>query len=271
MPDCFDATVLENKQVAAEKIWRMKLWCPKIAREALPGQFITIKCEGSTFLRRPFSVGLVKKKRRLLLFSWGEPCSFFIHYKVVGPGTTWMSQRQKGEEMDVFGPLGGRGFIVYPHHQAILVAGGIGLAGLLRLGQAILAETKTRPILIFGVKDSRAFFALPLRSRRLNLQICTEDGSLGTKAKATECLEAALEEYRKQGTPVMVYAVGPRAMLRETAKITRERETPCQVLMKRWLAAALAFAWAVPCPPPEMIGSSIRLYVRMGQCSGGTK
>jgi 2-polyprenylphenol hydroxylase and related flavodoxin oxidoreductases len=104
----------------------MWIEAPDIASSAQPGQFITVRCEDFV-LRRPFSIHQTDLRRMAILF------------KMVGKGTVWLSQRQKGDKIDVLGPLG-NGFgvpsIIARHEvprqskNLLLVAGGIGIAPL---------------------------------------------------------------------------------------------------------------------------------------------
>jgi dihydroorotate dehydrogenase electron transfer subunit len=79
-----------------------------------------VTCDHSheRLLRRPLGVFQVDHHSIALL------------YAVVGTGTLWLSQRKKGEQLDILGPLG-NGFSISPQsHNLFLVAGGIGAAPL---------------------------------------------------------------------------------------------------------------------------------------------
>ena len=100
----------------------MWIEAPEISLVAQPGQFITVNCEGFT-LRRPFSIHQAKQSQIAILF------------KVVGKGTSWLSQCHKGDKIDIMGPLG-NGFTIAPSAKnLLLVAGGIGIAPLVFLAE----------------------------------------------------------------------------------------------------------------------------------------
>ncbi len=105
--------------------WLMWLRCPEIAREAKPGQFVMVRC-GEHVLPRPFSIHQVNDE--------GDMALFFAVWEG-GKGTGWLSQRQNGDTVELFGPLG-NGFSIHPaSNKLLLVAGGVGIAPLYFLAQ----------------------------------------------------------------------------------------------------------------------------------------
>ena len=101
--------------------WTIWLRCPEIAQEAQPGQFVMVCCGKECTLPRPFSIHQVNDE--------GDIALFFAVWED-GKGTKWLSQRHKGDTVELFGPLG-NGFSIHPaSHNLLLVAGGIGVAPL---------------------------------------------------------------------------------------------------------------------------------------------
>src|SRR5262245_12711954 len=93
---------------------------PEVARLARAGQFVMIRAETSSepLLRRPFSVMSVDPARE----------TFTIFLKAVGVGSRALADLRPGEPAGCLGPLG-RGFREPPPgHEALLVAGGYGIA-----------------------------------------------------------------------------------------------------------------------------------------------
>ena len=117
---------------------------PDVAATAQPGQFITVRCKDS-ILRRPFSVHQSRFNR-----DSGEG-EIAILFRVAGKGTLWLSQRQKGDRIDILGPLG-KGFTIEPKSKhLLLVAGGIGIAPLVFLMQH--ASSQHHITLIHGTRN----------------------------------------------------------------------------------------------------------------------
>ncbi len=105
--------------------WIIWLSCSEIASGARPGQFVMVRC-GEHVLPRPFSIHQVNDE--------GDMALFFAVWED-GKGTGWLSQRQKGDIVELFGPLG-NGFSIHPaSNKLLLVAGGVGIAPLYFLAQ----------------------------------------------------------------------------------------------------------------------------------------
>jgi len=181
--------IISNAEVMPG-IYLMWLDAPAIARGAVPGQFITVCCEG-LILRRPFSIHQVDSKRLAILF------------RVVGEGTLWLSKQPAGKKMDVLGPLG-RGFSLAPGSgKLLLVGGGIGIAPLIFLAR--YASRGHTVALIHGAKTAAQIYPQSL-PRGVEFIPVTEDGTRGAKGRATDVLPDFL------GGAEGVFACGPLDM-----------------------------------------------------------
>ncbi len=138
---------------------------------------------------RPVSVHQVDGNKLALLF------------KVVGKGTHWLSQRQAGDRVGLFGPLG-KGFSVYPAlHNVLLVAGGMGIAPLYFLAKEALSQGYG-VTLLYGTANNQRY---PVSSD-IRLISATEDGSVGYHGLVTELLPDYID-WADQ-----VFACGPMMM-----------------------------------------------------------
>src|SRR5262249_35802365 len=93
---------------------------PEVARQARAGQFVMIKAGASSEppLRRPFSILTVDPRAG----------TFTLFLKVVGTGTRALAALAPGDVAQCLGPLG-QPFTAPPAgHEALLVAGGYGIA-----------------------------------------------------------------------------------------------------------------------------------------------
>ena len=223
-------SVASNVEVAPG-IHLMWIETPDIAVAALPGQFITVRC-GDFTLRRPFSIHQASSREIALLF------------KVAGKGTLWLSQRQKGDRIDIFGPLG-KGFSIPPTKSGqskhlLLVAGGIGIAPLVLLAQH--ASSQHQITLIHGASTAAQLYPFSSAGKKQNkpsplpngVQFIpvTEDGSMGQKGMATDILPDFLD-WADQ-----MYACGPVDMYKAMAEMSwrAKRSNPklkkCQVSLE---------------------------------------
>ncbi len=197
---------------------------PETAREARPGQFVMIKAGVSAEppLRRPFSV----------LSADAARATFTLFVKAIGQGSRALCTMAPGDDAQCLGPLG-RGFTpALPGTEALLVAGGYGVAPFLLLGEG-LRRTGERARLFYG---GRTAADLPLLDRLAGLGLtvvaATEDGSLGERGKVTVPLEAHIDAA---GGPVRLYACGPDAMMHAVARIAAARSLDAEVSLDPWM------------------------------------
>ncbi len=197
---------------------------PDICGSCQPGQFILVQPDRwSTFLRRPFSIFSVNR------------LNLDILYKVVGKGTEIMKSKRVGDYVDVIGPLG-NGFNIVKG-KVVLVGGGCGVAPLFFLGRRL--RNKKGSVVILGAKDRENLLCLK-EFRNLGFQVITstEDGSYGTKGKATDLLKRLLKEKRDKGYKT-IYSSGPREMLKSVFKIAKRSRISTQISLEENMACGV--------------------------------
>lgn len=188
---------------------------PEIAATAKPGQFVMVKCGDDTLLRRPFSIHRIdtKKAEIALLFS------------VVGKGTRWLSQRQPGDEIDLFGPLG-NGFSINPaSSKLLLVAGGIGIAPLAFLAQAALEQGRSVTLLLGAATKAQLYPNHPLPPG-IKCITATEDGSYGHCGFVTDLSPEYIDRADQ------VFACGPAPMYQTMTKMPELKGKPVQISLE---------------------------------------
>jgi len=139
------APVISNDEIMPG-INLLRAEAPAIAAAARPGQFVMVRTSDgyNPLLRRPLSIHRVNDRGEIALL-----------YDVVGRGTEWLSQRNVGENIDILGPLG-NGYTV-DSQKLLLVAGGCGIAPLIFLADAALAEGR-RVVLLYGADTAKRIF-----------------------------------------------------------------------------------------------------------------
>ena len=193
-------------------IW---LECPQITSEAKPGQFVMVHCGEETLLRRPLSIHQVDGNNLAFLFT------------VVGKGTYWLSQREKGETTDLLGPLG-NGYSIHPgSRHLLLVAGGIGIAPLCFLAQEALAQGYSVTLLL-GASTANQLYPGQLLPAEAELITATEDGTAGKKGMITDLLPDFV------GWADQVFACGPASMYQAMAAQKQQllKTKPVQVSLE---------------------------------------
>ncbi|RKY65990.1 MAG: dihydroorotate dehydrogenase electron transfer subunit [Candidatus Latescibacterota bacterium] len=199
----------------------LRMRAPAVAREAEPGQFVLLRVSTTydPLLRRPFSI----------CRTVGDEVE--ILYKVVGRGTSLLSEARPGDELEVMGPLG-RGFMP-PQGTPLLVAGGMGVAPL-AFWAGKLRDMGHEPEVLLGAATSGELFGRKLlEDAGARVEVATEDGSEGFAGTVTELLGRVLEPSHH------VYACGPRGMLRKVVALTEEMEVPCQISVEEVMACGV--------------------------------
>ncbi len=214
-------------------IYRIRLSCnPNYAR-AVPGQFVMVRSSEQIdpLLPRPFSIHrLIQKK--------GSVTGLELLYKVVGKGTQLLSRLQSGDVSAMTGPLG-KGFEIPTEvSKAKIVAGGIGVAPMVFLAQA-LTESKRNlssiEVFIGGRTKSDLLCLQDFSAVGLAVHVTTDDGSSGDQCLVTDPLDMAVTKDR----PDIIFACGPMEMLTCVAGIAEKHNVCCQVSIETMMACGM--------------------------------
>jgi len=198
----FKAKIISNKKIAPEH-YILSFKEPQIAKNIKPGQFFNIRISDSydPLLRRPFSLHNI------------EGDKIFILYKAVGKATDILSKKEKGEMLDVIGPIG-NGFDIQAsgnppsprlrragRQQAtvILVAGGHGVAPLYALAKKLTAHSSQLTAFIGARTSKHIVCDKEFKKLGAKMHIATEDGSAGYKGVVTELLKTELRRTKDEG------------------------------------------------------------------------
>ncbi len=202
--------------------------CPQIAAAAQPGQFVHIRVTGDwdPLLRRPFSVLRTNEAEG----------SFQVLMRSVGRGTQMLAEAQSGTKFDIMGPLGNGFALPSPEGEAVLVAGGIGVAPLIFLATVLHEPQSYRYARgLFGARSEDDLCCwLEFSGVCDEFNAMTEDGSAGDQGLVTDFLPPQLE--RGAGC---VYACGPTPMLAEVARQCQSAQIPCYASMEQWMGCGI--------------------------------
>lgn len=225
---------LVEKEALGQKYFWLKVLAPEIARQAEPGQFVQVKC-GETldpFLRRPLSIHRFHREEGTV--------EFLVQRK--GKGTTWLGQREPGQSLDLLGPLG-KGFTVKPGQKALLVGGGIGVAPLLALAEA-LARLGSPPVVLLGANSRQDLLKVEdFRSCSQEVAVSTLDGSQGATGVVTDLLEERL----RLGFRGFIYTCGPLAMMQRVAGMARRYGVRGEASLEASMACGLGVCLGCTC------------------------
>ena len=98
-----------------------------------------------------------------------------IHFRVIGRGTDWFTRLRPGDAIDMLGPLG-RPFEVDPRSRhLLLVAGGLGMAGVRMLADEAIRDGR-QVTLLFGAASAREVYPSSLLPDEVEYIVATDDG-----------------------------------------------------------------------------------------------
>lgn len=193
--------------------------------EMMPGQFAQLRIDDSkeTFLRRPISLHRVDCER--------NEVSFLI--QKVGKGTASLWQKQPGSTLNAILPLG-KGFTMptSSRQKVLLVGGGVGIAPLLFMGEA-MQRMGVRPTFLLGARSKSDLLLLDKYRAQGDVYVTTEDGSEGEKGFVTQ--HSILQRERFDSIAVC----GPKPMMMAMASYARQTNTPCEVSLENMMACGL--------------------------------
>ncbi len=213
-----EAKVLSNKNIAPN-IFDMLILTPEIVQYAKVGQFINLYSKrGETILPRPISIASIDSING----------NIRLIYAVIGKGTDEFSKLNKDDTLRVVGPLG-RGFeIDETITEHIIIAGGIGTPPMIELCKNLKGNIKaylgfrSNPILIDEFKNLG-----------VEVHIATDDGSIGFKGNNIALIR------KDNPKPQMMYACGPKVMLKAAALFAQEKQIPLQVSMEERMGCGI--------------------------------
>lgn len=178
-------------------------------------------------LRRPFSIHKIN-----------NDATIEILYKIVGKGTSLLSDFKKGADIDIIGPLGNGFKIDKKIKSHILIAGGIGIAPLLFLAQELSKDKKNRIVLFSGARHKEDILCIQdFKRLKAEIKISTEDGSIGKQGLISELFEVFLTGHNESNS--VVYTCGPKGMLREISRLASIKGISCQVSLEERMACGL--------------------------------
>ena len=199
--------ILFKKQLSND-VFLMKLHAPLIAEERSAGQFIMLQVDEDYGERIPLTIADADINEG----------SITIIFQVVGKSTKQLSELIEGNEIPTLvGPLG-RPTHIENFGRVICVGGGIGVAPLHPIAQALKKAGNHVTIIIGARTKELIILEEEMKNIADELIIVTDDGSYGRKALVTLPLKEKCELDPK---PDMVIAIGPPIMMKFCSETTR--------------------------------------------------
>lgn len=190
---------------------------PELAANAKAGQFAHIKVSGRT-LRRPISICEIDKAAGTLRFV----------FQVRGAGTEELASAKEGDFLDVLAPLGNGFPLVEKGKRVLLIGGGIGVPPLLSLADYYSENS----VSALGFR-TKSWVILEDDFKRTGTKqlLATDDGTYGEQGFVTDLVSE--EDFD------VIYSCGPLPMLKNVAKLAKERDVPCYVSLEERMACGV--------------------------------
>lgn len=200
-----------EKEYFSEKVVKMVVEAPLIARSRRPGHFVIVIC-GEKGERIPLTIADADVDRGTIT----------LVVQAVGDSTSKICALNVGDSLtDVVGPLG-KATKIENYGTVICSGGGVGIAPLLPIVKA-MKEAGNRVISVLAAR-TKELIILEDEVRKYSDEtvIMTDDGSYGTKGLITAGVESIINREKTD----LVVTIGPAIMMKFVAELTKKYEIP---------------------------------------------
>lgn len=189
--------VIRRKRRLAPGVYDFLIENKHIVKYAQPGQFVVIRLHE-------------KAERIPITIAGKEGDCFRAVVRAVGKSTYELCLAEEGSSiMDVAGPLGRPSEIDF-YGNAMLVGGGVGIATLLPIAEALKAKGNRLYVVLGGRSKEYVIMLEEFSKLADELIITTDDGSFGIKGVVTDGMQLLFEREKID----IVWAVGPTIMMK---------------------------------------------------------
>jgi NAD(P)H-flavin reductase len=199
-------------ELLSDTVVLLEIEAPRIAKKRKAGQFIILKIDEAGE-RIPLTIADANT----------ETGTITIIAQIVGKTTKQLSKMKVGDFIqDFVGPLG------KPTHienfgNVVCIGGGIGVAPLHPIAQALKANGSNVRTIIGARNKDIMIMEDEIRKASSELIIMTDDGSYGKKGFVTNALQDMIDNGDKID---LVVAIGPPIMMKMVAKVSEPYKIP---------------------------------------------
>ncbi|MCF0175545.1 MAG: sulfide/dihydroorotate dehydrogenase-like FAD/NAD-binding protein [Bacteroidales bacterium] len=213
---------IETKEMLTPNICKMRVQAPRLAKAALPGQFLIVRADEKGE-RVPLTISDYD----------AQAGTVTIVTQTIGASTTDINALEVGDSFaDVAGPLGVPSDFVemteeeLASHRYVFIAGGVGTAPVYPQAKWLHEHGVKVDVIVGARNKDLLIYKEELASACDNLYICTDDGSEGFHGVGTARLEALVAEGKQYTRCV---AIGPMIMMKFSVLTCRKLGIPCTV------------------------------------------
>lgn len=223
----YKCKVISKKEIAPNII-DVTVESDEIATGAKPGQFLHIKCgdDISMPLRRPISICDAE----------GDKLRFI--FEVKGRGTQNLATIN--DELDIMGPLGNPFTIDNEtYKKPVVIGGGIGTYPLFKLTKALENAT-----VYLGFRSkTQVTLEDEFKAVCSDVSVATDDGSYGYNGYAINLLKEKIKTDKVD----IIYACGPKPMLKAVKELAEESGIRCQISLEERMGCGIGACLTCSC------------------------
>lgn len=209
-----------TKEMLTPTICRMRVYAPRLAAAALPGQFLIVRATENGE-RIPLTISDYDR----------ENGTVTIVTQQIGASTSEICSFEEGEAFaDVVGPLGVPSEFIemsgeeLARQRYIFIAGGVGTAPVYPQVKWLHERGVAVDVIVGAKTADLVIYKEEMEQICDNLYLCTDDGSAGFKGLVTAMLEKLVLEEGKKYTQAV--AIGPMIMMKFATMTARKLELP---------------------------------------------
>ena len=209
-----------TKEMLTPTICRMKVYAPRLAASALPGQFLIVRATENGE-RIPLTISDYDK----------EAGTVTIVTQQIGASSSEIISFEEGESFkDVVGPLGIPSDFTEMQEEElkaqryIFIAGGVGTAPVYPQVKWLHERGIAVDVIVGAKTKDLVIYKEEMEAVCDNLYLCTDDGSAGFKGLVTVMLEKLVNEDGKKYTQAV--AIGPMIMMKFATLTAKKLELP---------------------------------------------
>lgn len=213
---------IKSKRALAPNITEMKVFAPRVAESAKPGQFVIVRTD-ERGERIPLTICDYDSKEGTIT----------IVTQTIGNSTYKINHLQEGDSFeDVAGPLGMPSDLVdlpseeLRRKKILFVAGGVGTAPVYPQVKWLHEHGVTADVII-GAKTKDLFIYTDEMAKVSNLYLCTDDGSAGFHGMVTGLMKDLIDNQGKKYDHCVI--IGPMIMMKFASLTTKEYGIPTVV------------------------------------------
>jgi NAD(P)H-flavin reductase len=199
-------TKILKKEKLADKVWRYRLFAPRIAKKRKAGQFIILRPVQNSE-RIPLTIADASAAE-----GWID-----IIFQVVGRTTILLSMLNEGNNiLDLVGPLG-KPTHIEKFGACVCIGGGVGVAPLYPIVCGLRGAGNRITTIIGARSSSLLMLKNEFEAVSDSLHVATDDGTFGTKGFVSDVFKALIDKGEKYDA---AFVIGPVMMMKVTSQLT---------------------------------------------------